>query len=171
MCVSPIQIPQLAFYLYLFITYPSTCPPPINQFILFLWCISKKVIDINKLLPKYFNILNNILVHFSHQYLNCDHFWWMAYVFKIAVQRQDLEIRPLQRNRNIRIESLIVAHAEWPQTLCVHMDPKTFPLVPGSFFYPLSVAQYQCEQCNFLQILRLQLLELVNRGSVFEVFL
>lgn len=94
------------------LTYHTPIQPSIHQSILFFWYISKKVADISKLLPKYFNMLDNILMYFSHQYLNCNNLSCMAYVFKISVQRQDLEIRPLQRNRNIRIKSLTIAHAE-----------------------------------------------------------
>lgn len=93
------------------LTYHIPFHSSIHQSILFFWCISKKVPDISKL-PKYFNMLNNILMYFSHQHLNCDHVSWMAYVLKISVQRQDLEIRPLQRNRNVRIKSLTIAHVE-----------------------------------------------------------
>ena len=112
----------LFFYIY-FITYLSICPPMYSSIHLIFWCISKKVASIGKLLPKYFNMLYNIFMYLLHQYMNCDLLWWVAYVFKIAVQRQGFAVRPLQRNRNLRIKSLpisLAAYAEWPHTLCEH---------------------------------------------------
>ena len=77
-----------------------TCPHPHPSIHLVFWCISKKVAYISKRLPKYFNVLYINFMHLLHQYLNCDYLWWMAYVFKMAVQKQGLEIKLLQRNRN-----------------------------------------------------------------------
>lgn len=89
----------------LFFTYLFTCLPLYPSPHLIFWCISKKVTDISKFIPKYFNMLYNIFMYFLHQYLNCDLQWRIVYVFKIIVQRQGLEIRPLQRNRNASTES------------------------------------------------------------------
>lgn len=86
---------------------PTSSPvyPSIHQPILFFDAFQRKLqISVNLFLNTS-TCYTTFLCISCISILNCDLQWRIVYVFKIIVQRQGLEIRPLQRNRNASIES------------------------------------------------------------------
>lgn len=98
----------------------------------------------------------SLITSMCYQHLDCDLLWWMAYVFKMTVQKRGLVVRPLQRNGNLRIKSWTMALlCELKSLMCCMYTwiPSSLPGDQGHFFIPF-LWRYQGGQYNSLWTIR-----------------
>lgn len=94
------SIPGFLSVLTLLPTY-SSAHPCVHQSIFFFFYALQRILQIS--------VNFSLITSMCYQHLDCDLLWWMAYVFKMTVQKWGLVVRPLQRNGNLRIKSWTMA--------------------------------------------------------------
>lgn len=101
-CVSTTKIPYPGFFLYLLYYLPihQLTHVSINPSFFFFYAL-QRILQIS--------VNFSLITSMCYQHLDCDLLWWMAYVFKMTVQKWGLVVRPLQRNGNLRIKSWTMA--------------------------------------------------------------